>query len=131
MAPSVSEEQRRASALQAGQRMIARGERPGYRPATLTATTVAIQGETCDEFGCEATGDPRDVVVEGTWTAVTPVVRESFRGFRDDGVCVQRDRFSGSYRDASFAGTFDGQPFEAEFDVIRDGKSSFSVSCTI
>ena len=99
--------------------------------ATLTATTVAIQGQTCDEFECQPTGDPRDVVVEGTWTAVTPVVRELFRGFRDDGVCVQRDRFSGSYRDASFAGTFDGQPFEAEFAVIRDGKSSFSVTCTI
>ncbi len=97
--------------------------------ATLTPTTVTIQGQICDEISCEPAGDPRDIVVEGTWTGVGPVIRESYRSVVDDGVCVFRDRSSGTFRDATFSGTFDGQPFEAQYSSLRNGKFSFSVSC--
>ena len=99
--------------------------------ATLTPTTVTIQGQICDEFGCVPAGDPRSVVVEGTWTGVGPVFRNSFRSVTDDGVCVFRDRSSGTFREATFSGTFDGQPLEAQYASLSNGKFSFSASCTI
>ncbi|HYH92214.1 MAG TPA: hypothetical protein VD763_03560 [Candidatus Saccharimonadales bacterium] len=99
--------------------------------ATLTPTTVTIQGETCDEISCVPAGTPRDIVVEGTWTGVGQVVREQYRSVTDDGVCVSRDRSKGSFREATFAGTFDGQPLDAQYASLRNGKFSFSVSCAI
>jgi hypothetical protein len=99
--------------------------------AAVSATTVSMQGQTCDEFGCEPTGAPRDIVVEGTWTAVGPVFRYSSRSSFDDGVCVGRDRSSGYSREATFSGTFDGQPLEPASTSISSGKFSFSVRCSI
>lgn len=97
--------------------------------ATLTPTTVTIQGQTCDEFGCEPT--EREIEVAGTWTGVGPVIRETVRLVSDDGVCDFRDRSSGTFREATFSGTFAGQPFEAQFGSLSNGKFSFSQRCTI
>jgi hypothetical protein len=99
--------------------------------ATVTPTTVTIQGEICDEVSCEPAGTPRDVVVEGSWTGVGTVTRESYRSVIDDGVCVSRDRSTGTFREATFSGTFDGQPFEPQFSSLRNGKFSYSSRCRI
>lgn len=102
-------------------------------------TTVTLQGETCEtvgeEFECTATGT-RDVVVEGTFTATSPAVRQSSRSFYDDGVCTFRDSFRGTSRSAMFEGTIDGQAVEYDndengFAQIGNGMSSNSGRCTL
>lgn len=101
--------------------------------ATLT-TTIAVQGQVCDEFGCVPVGDPRDVAVDVTWTAVSPVV-----SFRDrqvshstvDGLkCTFLFSGSGERAEAVATGTVDGMALgDSVFAQISRGRQSFSEHC--
>jgi hypothetical protein len=106
----------------------------GLNSATIPATTITLEGESCEVVGeeveCTPLG-PRDVTVEGMFTGTGPVSRERFRSFFDDGVCVSRDSSSGSFRSATFSGMVDGEPFNPEDGSIRDGRFAFSSSCSL
>jgi hypothetical protein len=106
----------------------------GLNSATIPATTITLEGESCEVVGeevqCTPT-DPREVTVEGAFTGTGPVSRERFRSFFDDGVCVSRDSSSGSFRAATFSGTVDGEAFSPEDGSIREGRFSFSSSCSL
>ena len=56
--------------------------------ATIAPTTITLETIACDEIECGPTGETRDVTVEGTFTATSAAVRESFRDVFDDGICV-------------------------------------------
>lgn len=108
--------------------------------ASISATTVPLQGETCvrvgDDFQCTPGEETRDVVVEGTFTATSTSVRWSNRSFYDDGVCVFRDSFRGTAAIAMFVGTIDGQAVEITNDEtgyaeIANGMSSNSGRCSL
>jgi hypothetical protein len=105
--------------------------------ATITPTTITLQSETCDQTGCTPGEETRDVVVEGTFTAVSPEVRQRYRSFYDDGVCTFRDSFRGVARVSTFVGTLDGQTIEVsgeDFDSysqIGYGSSSYAGRCVI
>jgi len=108
--------------------------------ATIAATTVTLQSETCervgDEFECTVGEETRDVVVEGTFTATSPTVRQSYRNFYDDGVCIFRDSFRGTSASAMFVGTIDGEAVEIGNDEngysqIGNGTWSSSGRCSL
>jgi hypothetical protein len=104
--------------------------------ATIGLTTVTLTSETCDQTACTPVGT-RDVDVEGTWTGAGLVSRQSNRSTYDDGVCVFRDSFRGTNRNASFEGSIDGQPFvvdgtsENAFSAIGNGSYSSSGRCSL
>jgi hypothetical protein len=104
---------------------------------TINRTTMTLEGESCTHSGdpesepvCTATA-PRQVVIEGTFTGAGSLVRESFRSFRDDGHCVQRESSSGYSRNASFDGTVNGEPVVAQDAYLRDGRFSYSATCSV
>ena len=105
--------------------------------ATIAPTTITVQTIECDEVDCTPTGDTREVVVEGTFTATSPERRESYRSFYDDGVCTQRDSFRGTSRSSTFSGTIDGQAVEITgggefgFSQIGDGMNASSGRCSL
>ena len=105
--------------------------------ATIAPTTITLETFVCDEFDCGPTGETRDVTVEGTFTATSTAIRQSSRNVFDDGICVFRDSFRGTSRQATFAGTVDGQPLvlgddpENGFGQIMQGSFSFSQKCAI
>ena len=77
MARHVSEEDKRAAALQAGRRMVSRGERPGYR---LRAGQVGSW--TVDGFlGVTVTAETKTAALTAARTAIAAVLEvdpESF-----------------------------------------------------
>jgi hypothetical protein len=103
--------------------------------AIIAPTTITLETFVCDEIDCGLTGETRDVTVEGTFTATSPAVRESFRSVFDDGICTFRDSSRGTSRGATFSGIVDGQPLELGgddgFAQIRQGFFSFSQRCAI
>ena len=104
--------------------------------ATIAPTTITLETFVCNEVECGPTGETRDVTVEGTYTATSAAVRQSFRNVFDDGVCVFRDSSRGTSRQAMFVGTIDGQPLElgdpeTGFGQIVQGTFSSSSKCAI
>ena len=104
--------------------------------ATIAPTTITLETFVCDEVECGPTGETRDVTVEGTYTATSAAVRQSFRNVFDDGVCTFRDSSRGTSRQAMFVGTIDGQPLElgdpeTGFAQIMQGTFSSSSKCLI
>jgi hypothetical protein len=104
--------------------------------ATISPTTVTLEGESCTVTGPDtevvcAPTSTREVVVEGTFTGTGSLVRQSHRGFSDDGHCVFRDSSSGYSRSATFEGTVDGDSFVTEEAFLNDGKFSVSETCSI
>lgn len=78
----------------------------------------------CDEsFECTET-PAGSTTVYGTWTGVGPVMSQKGRFTWDDGTCVQVQADKGSFREASFTGSFD-----AQFAQISSGRSTFRTTC--
>ncbi len=100
----------------------------------INPTTIVLTGESCtvsgEEFECIPMPE-REVEVAGTFTGTGTIVRQSFRSFTDDGVCVFRDSSSGFSRTASFSGSVDGEAVELDETFMQDGRFSFSSTCTI
>jgi hypothetical protein len=89
----------------------------------LAPTIIELMTFECDEFGCTET-PAGSTTVYGTWTGVGPVISQKGRFTWDDGMCIQVQADKGSYRDASFSGSFD-----AQFAQVSSGRSSFRTTC--
>lgn len=95
----------------------------------FAATTVEVYEFVCDKVACEP-GASRDVRVVGTWTGVGTTYSSKDRSSSDDGVCRSHESGKGSNREASFAGTFDGETFgEDAYASISSGKFTFRSRC--
>ncbi len=90
----------------------------------LAPTVIELMTIECDEFECTET-PAGSTTVSGTWTGAGPVVSQKGRFTWDDGVCVQVQADRGSFREATFEGTFDAQHAE-----MRTGRSTFRTTCT-
>jgi hypothetical protein len=102
----------------------------GLSSATLATTTISIAQWICNEETCEP-GPSRDVTVVGTWTGVGPTFSSKSRSSGDDGTCRYSDSGKGSSREASFAGTIDGQSLSGDsYASITDGKFTYRSRCS-
>ena len=90
----------------------------------LAPTVIELMTIECDEFECTET-PAGSTTVYGTWTGVGPVMSQKGRFTWDDGTCVQVQAEKGSFREASFTGSFD-----AQFAELRTGRSTFRTTCT-
>ncbi len=101
--------------------------------ATLD-TTISVQEFICDEVSCEPVGDPRDVAVDVTWTAVSPVVSFRERNVSHSTVDGLRCTFmfsgSGERAEAVATGTIDGTALgDSTFAQIARGRFSATERC--
>lgn len=101
--------------------------------ATLD-TTISVEAQVCDELGCTPVGDPRDVAVDVTWTAVSPAVTFRERNVSHstvDGLrCTLMFSGSGERAQAVASGTVDGMALgDSTFAQISRGKQSVSQHC--
>ena len=96
----------------------------------LASTKISIQRFTCADKGeeCEA-GAIRDVTVSGTWTGLGPVYSSKDRSTGDDGYCRYSSSFSGSNREATFAGNVDAQAVTNADTWLQNGKMTFRSRC--
>jgi hypothetical protein len=97
------------------------------------ATTIAVDEFVCDEVSCEPVGDPRDVVVDVTWTAVSEAVAFRERNVSHSSIDGQKCTFmfsgSGERADATATGTVDGIALGEAGAQISRGRQSFSERC--
>ena len=90
----------------------------------LAPTVMDLMAFQCDGFDCTET-PAGSTTVSGTWTGVGPVISQKGRFTFDDGACVQVNAEKGSFREASFEGSFD-----AQFAQMRQGRFTFRTTCT-
>ena len=95
---------------------------------TLAETEVSLVEVVCDMESCTESPDGT-VVVQGTWTGVGPISSQKGKFRFDDGTCASAVMEKGIFREASFSGTVNGDPFVAEFASISQGKFSFRTTC--
>jgi hypothetical protein len=95
---------------------------------TLAETEISLTQFECDIDSCTESPDGT-VVVEGTWTGVGPIGSQKSKFRFDDGTCVQADASKGSFREASFSGTVDGDPFTAASASMGQGTFMFRTTC--
>ena len=101
--------------------------------AHLTAT-VPLTAIECDEFSCEDVGEPTNVAVDATWTALEPAhtVRErSVSHYFHDGFwCKSSFSRQGLAAFGTATGSIDGADLgTAVFAEIFSGRTSFADSC--
>jgi hypothetical protein len=95
----------------------------------LATTTIEVHEYVCDEYTCEPVTS-RDIAAGGTWTGVGPTYATKYRSSQDDGTCRYNDSGKGNRRDATFAGTIDGQsPSGDVWASIANGKFSYRSRC--
>jgi hypothetical protein len=95
----------------------------------LATTSVEIYQYVCDEFTCEPVAS-RDIEVAGAWTGVGPTYATKYRSSQNDGTCRYNDSGKGTNREATFAGTIDGQSPSGDVGAsIANGKFSFRSRC--
>jgi hypothetical protein len=100
------------------------------RSASLAATTISVEDQACDKFGCEP-GSGREVVAVATWTGVGPVQGTKYRSAYGDGTCRSHEAFKGSSRSADVVGSVDGAAFTGDVSgSIFSGKYTFRSSCS-
>ena len=97
-------------------------------------TTIAVNEFVCDEVSCEPVGDPRDVEVDVTWTAVSEAVAFREQNVSHSSIDGQRCTFMFSGRgeraDSTATGTVDGMALAEAGAEISRGRQSFSQHCT-
>jgi hypothetical protein len=95
----------------------------------LATTTIEVHEYVCDDYTCEPVTS-RDIAAGGTWTGVGPTSASKYRSSYDDGTCRYNDSGKGSNRQATFAGTIDGQsPSGDVYASISNGKFSYRSRC--
>jgi hypothetical protein len=95
----------------------------------LATTTIEVHEYVCDEYTCEPVTS-RDIAAGGTWTGVGPTYATKYRSSQDDGTCRYNDSGKGNRRDATFAGTIDGQsPSGDVWASIANGKFTYRSRC--
>jgi hypothetical protein len=95
---------------------------------TLAATEIALIEIRCDVDSCTE-DSAGTVVVEGTFSGVGPIGRDKSKFRLDDGTCVEADASRGRFREASFSGSVDGDPFTPAFAAMGAGTFMFRTSC--
>jgi hypothetical protein len=99
------------------------------RSAALSPTTVSVEDQACDKFGCEP-GSARDIVVVATWTGFGPIQTSKYRGSFGDGTCRSREASRGSSRSADVVGSLDGADLAGDVSgSLFSGRYSFRSSC--
>ena len=97
------------------------------------ATTIAVNEFVCDEVSCEPVGDPRDVAVDVTWTAVSEAVSFRERNVSHSSIdgmrCTSMFSGTGERADATATGTVDGMALGDVGAEISRGRQSFSQHC--
>ncbi len=100
------------------------------RSASVAPTTVLVEDDACDKFGCEP-GTGREIVAGATWAGFGPIDSSKGRDSSGDGTCRTHDSFKGSSRDATVTGTIDGHDLARDpFGSISTGKYTYRSSCT-
>ena len=95
----------------------------------LATTTIEIHQYVCDEYTCQPVAS-RKIAAGGTWTGVGPSYATKYRSSSDDETCRYNDSGKGAYREATFAGTIDGQaPHRDVWASIANGKFSYRSRC--
>ena len=101
--------------------------------SVMLATTIAVNEFVCDETSCEPVGDPRDVEVDVTWTAVSEAIAFRERNVSHsttDGLrCTSMFSGTGERADATATGTVDGLALGEAGAEISRGRQSFSQHC--
>ena len=101
--------------------------------AHLTATVPLTELE-CTETGCEPVGEPFNVAIDATWTAVGPAqtVREHgvFHYYHDGFWCKSKQSRQGLAAFATATGAIDGTDLgTAQFAQVFSGRTRFADSC--
>jgi hypothetical protein len=95
----------------------------------VATITIEIYEYVCDEHTCVPSSS-RDIAAGGTWTGVGPTYASKYRSSQDDGTCRFNDAGKGSNRQATFAGTIDGQSPSGEvWASIANGKFTYRSRC--
>ena len=106
----------------------------GDLSSVTLATSIAVNEFLCDEVSCEPVGDPRDVEVDVTWTAVSEAVAFRERNVShstSDGLrCMFMFSGTGERADATATGTVDGVTLGEAGAEISRGRQSVSQNCT-
>ena len=98
--------------------------------ATLVATHVTIEDQTCEKFGCDP-GSARNIVVAASWAGFGPLMTSKSHSSSNDGTCRSKESFKGSNRSADVVGSLDGQAIAGDlFGNLFSGRYSFQSSCT-
>jgi hypothetical protein len=96
----------------------------------LATTTIEVNEYVCDEHTCVPSSS-RDIAAGGTWTGVGPTYASKYRSSSDDGTCRYNDSGKGSNREATFAGSIDGQnPSGDVYASINNGKFTYRSRCS-
>jgi hypothetical protein len=96
----------------------------------LATTTIEVHEYVCDEHTCVPSSS-RDIAAGGTWTGVGPTSTSKYRSSYDDGTCRYNDSGKGSNREATFAGSIDGQsPSGDVYASISNGKFTYRSRCS-
>lgn len=97
------------------------------------ATTIAVDEFVCDEVSCEPVGDPRDVEVDVTWTAISEAVSFRERNVSHSSIDGMRCTFmfsgTGERAEAVATGTVDGMALGETGAEISRGRQSISQHC--
>ena len=101
--------------------------------AHLTATVPLTELE-CTETGCEPVGEPFNVTIDVTWTALEPAQTVRERGvfhYSHDGFwCMSKQSRHGLAAFATATGALDGTDLgTAQFAQVFSGRMSFADSC--
>lgn len=99
------------------------------RTATLASTTVRVQDEACEKFGCDP-GVGRDIVATAAWSGFGSLQSSKSHGGSDDGTCRSHEFFKGSTRLAAVTGSLDGTAIFGDFfGALSSGKYTYRSSC--
>jgi hypothetical protein len=105
----------------------------GDLSSVTLATTIAVNEFVCDEVSCVPVGDPRDVAVDVTWTAVSEAVSFRERNVSHSSIdgtrCTSMFSGSGERAEATATGTVDGIALGEAGAEISRGRQSFSTHC--
>ena len=97
------------------------------------STTIAVDEFVCDEVSCEPVGEPRDVEVDVTWTAVSEPVSFRERNVSHSSVdgmqCTSMFSGSGERAEATATGTVDDVALGEVGAEISRGRQSISQHC--
>jgi hypothetical protein len=99
------------------------------------AATVPTESASCTldadtgEGDCTEPVPAGDVTVDLHWTGIPPVYTSNSHGRDTDGYCTSTYNSKGSWSEATFSGTYDGDPVSLDWAQISTGKNRYTYSC--
>jgi hypothetical protein len=99
------------------------------------AGTVETESASCvwdaetGEGDCTEPVPAGDVTVDLHWTGIPPVYKSKSHGRDSDGYCTSTFNSKGTWSEATFSGTYDGDPVSFDWAQISSGKNRYTYSC--